>query len=60
MLTKKFHMSKLSLEKEKELEIKLPTFEKAKEFQGKKYICFIHVYIYTCIYIYIHLFHELG
>ena len=33
---KNFQMSKLGLEKEKELEIKLSTFEKAKEFQEKK------------------------
>ena len=44
MLTKKFQMSKLGLEKEKELEIKLPTFEKAKEFQEKKKYIYIYIW----------------
>ena len=44
--TKTFQMSKLDLEKEEELEIKLPTFywiiEKAREFQKIVYLCFIN------------------
>ena len=39
---KNFQMSKLGLEKEKELEIKLSTFEKAKEFQEKKNLSLFH------------------
>ena len=38
-------MSKLGLEKEEELEIKLPIFsviEKAREFQKNIYLCFIN------------------
>ena len=45
MQTKKFQMSKLGLEKEEELEIKLPIFsviEKAREFQKNIYLCFIN------------------
>ena len=42
--TKNFQMSKLGLEKEEELEIKLPTFaiiEKAEEFQKNNDLYFI-------------------
>ena len=46
MQTKNFQMSKLGLEKEEELEIKLPTLgwiiEKAREFQKNIYLCFIN------------------
>ena len=46
MQTKNFQMSKLGLEKEEELEIKLPTLgwiiEKAREFQKNIYLCFIY------------------
>ena len=46
MWTKNFQMSKLGLDKEEELEIKLPTFagiiEKAREFQKNIYLCFIN------------------
>ena len=45
MWTKSFQMSKMGLEKEEELEIKLPTFcciiEKARELQKNIYLCFI-------------------
>ena len=43
--TRNFQMSKMGIEKEEELEIKLQTFagliEKAMEFQKNTYLCFI-------------------
>ena len=45
MQTKNFWMSKLGLEKEEELEIKLPIhwiIEKAREFRKNIYFCFIN------------------
>ena len=45
MQTKNFQESKLGLEKEEELEIKLPTFagsEKVREFKKNIYLCFIN------------------
>ena len=50
---KNFQMSKLGLEKEEELEIKLPTFaiiEKAREFQKNIYSCFFdHTKAFDCV-----------
>ena len=52
MLTKKFQMSKLGLEKEKELEIKLPTFTGLyqENFRKNIYLCFIdYSKIFDCV-----------
>ena len=52
MWTKNFQMSKLGLEKEKELEIKLPTFTGLyqENFRKNIYLCFIdYIKAFDCV-----------